>query len=186
MLFSSVPFLFYFLPCVLLVYFLVPGTLKNGVLLLVSLLFYGWGEPVYILLMVFSIALNYAAGLLIARYRLTDDKKARAVLTVNTVVNLALLIFFKYFDLLAATLSRIPGINALRNATPEDIAELEMKYPDAAFALMISDNLFVGDRELNEIHQKAYTAILSGESISGVRFRYDFDTESYLRRHMWD
>ena len=67
-----------------------------------------------------------------------------------------------------------------------EIAELEMKYPDAAFALMISDNLFVGDRELNEIHQKAYTAILSGESISGVRFRYDYDTESYLRRHMWD
>ena len=79
-----------------------------------------------------------------------------------------------------AVFSRIPGISVLRRATPEDIAELEMKYPDAAFALMISDNLFVGD------HQKAYTAILSGESISGVRFRYDFDTESYLRRHMWD
>lgn len=66
------------------------------------------------------------------------------------------------------------------------IPELEAKYPDAAFALMISDNLFVGDRELNEIHQKAYTAILRGESIPGVRFRYDYDTESYLRRHMWD
>ena len=61
---------------------------------------------------------------------------------------------------------RIPGISALRHASP--------------------DNLFVGDRELNEIHQKAYTAILSGESIPGVRFRYDYDTESYLRRHMWD
>ena len=85
-----------------------------------------------------------------------------------------------------AVFSRIPGISALRRATPEDIAELEIKYPDAAFALMISDNLFVGDRELNEIHQKAYTAILRGESIPGVRFRYDYDTESYLRRHMWD
>ena len=53
-----------------------------------------------------------------------------------------------------AIFSRIPGINALRNATPEDIAELEMKYPDAAFALMISDNLFVGDRELNEIPKR--------------------------------
>ena len=85
-----------------------------------------------------------------------------------------------------AIFSRIPGINALRHAAPESIPELEAKYPDAAFALMISDNLFVGDRELNEIHQKAYTAILRGESISGVRFRYDYDTESYLRRHMWD
>ena len=81
---------------------------------------------------------------------------------------------------------RIPGISALRHAAPESIPELEAKYPDAAFALMISDNLFVGDREQNEIHQKAYTAILSGESIPGVRFRYDYDTESYLRRHMWD
>lgn len=85
-----------------------------------------------------------------------------------------------------AVFSRIPGISALRHAAPESIPELEAKYPDAAFALMISDNLFVGDREQNEIHQKAYTAILSGESISGVRFRYDYDLESYLRRHMWD
>ena len=81
---------------------------------------------------------------------------------------------------------RIPGISTLCHAAPESIPELEAKYPDAAFALMISDNLFVGDRELNEIHQKVYTAILRGESISGVRFRYDYDTESYLRRHMWD
>ena len=85
-----------------------------------------------------------------------------------------------------AVFRRIPGISALRHAATENIPELEAKYPDAAFALMISDNLFVGDRELNEIHQKAYTAILSGESISGVRFRYDYDTESYLKRHMWD
>ena len=111
MVFSSILFLFVYLPVVLAVYYIVPARYRNLWLFIVNLMFYGWGEPVYILLMVFSIALNYAAGLLIARYRLTDDKKARAVLTVNTVVNLALLIFFKYFDLLAATLSRIPGIS---------------------------------------------------------------------------
>ena len=72
-----------------------------------------------------------------------------------------------------AAFSNIPGISALRHAAPESIPELEAKYPDAAFALMISDNLFVGDREQNEIHQKAYTAILNGESITGVRFKYD-------------
>ena len=80
--------------------------------------------------------------------------------------------------------SKIPGMAQLRTAREDP--RLRAKYPDAAFALMISDNLFVGDRELNEIHQKAYTAILRGESIPGVRFRYDYDTESYLRRHMWD
>ena len=111
MVFSSILFLFVYLPVVLAVYYIVPARYRNLWLFIVNLVFYGWGEPVYILLMVFSIALNYAAGLLIARYRLTDDKKAQAVLTVNTVVNLALLIFFKYFDLLAATLSRIPGIS---------------------------------------------------------------------------
>ena len=68
----------------------------------------------------------------------------------------------------------------------ESIPELEVQYPDAAFALMISGNLFVGDREQNEIHQKAYTAILNGESITGVRFKYDYDLESYLLKHMWD
>ena len=86
----------------------------------------------------------------------------------------------------SAVYSQIPGMEKLLHAAPEAAPELEVQYPDAAFALMISDNLFVGDRELNEIHQKAYTAILRGESISGVRFRYDYDTESYLRRHMWD
>ena len=85
-----------------------------------------------------------------------------------------------------AVFSCIPGMNALRHAAPESVPELEAKYPDAAFALMISDNLFVGDREQNEIHQKAYTAILSGESITGVRFKYDYDLESYLLKHMWD
>ena len=85
-----------------------------------------------------------------------------------------------------AVFSSIPGLNALRHATPESVPELEVQYPDAAFALMIAGNLFVGDREQNEIHQKAYTAILNGESITGVRFKYDYDLESYLLKHMWD
>lgn len=85
-----------------------------------------------------------------------------------------------------AAFSHIPGMNALRHAGAESTPELKAKYPDAAFALMISDNLFVGDQEQNEIHQKAYTAILNGESITGVRFKYDCDLESYLQKHMWD
>ena len=82
--------------------------------------------------------------------------------------------------------SAIPGMDQLLSSSPVEREKLEEKYPDAAFALMILDNLFVGDREQNEIHQKAYTAILSGEAITGVRFKYDYDLESYLLRHMWD
>ena len=81
---------------------------------------------------------------------------------------------------------RIPGISALRHAAPESSPELEAKYPDAAFALMISENLFAGDQEQNEIHQKAFKSILEGAPIVGVRFRYDYDLEPYYQRHMWD
>lgn len=82
--------------------------------------------------------------------------------------------------------SRIPGMDKLRSATPDTIAALMNKYPDAAFALMISENLFTGDREQNEIHQRAYKAILNGEPMTGIRFRYDYDLEDYLLKHMWD
>ena len=148
MVFSSILFLFVYLPVVLAVYYVVPARYRNLWLFIVNLVFYGWGEPVYILLMAFSIVLNYTAGLLIARYRLLEDKKARAVLTVNTVVNLALLVFFKYFDLLAATLSRIPGIsipalglkNFIRFGTfvalfPQLIAGPIVRYKDVASQL---------------------------------------------------
>jgi len=109
MVFSSILFLFIYLPAVLAVYYLVPPRYRNLWLFIVNLVFYGWGEPLYILLMLFSICLNYVSGLLIDRNR--DNKpRARAVLTVNTVANLLLLFFFKYFDLIAETLSRIPGV----------------------------------------------------------------------------
>ena len=69
MLFSSIPFLFYFLPIVMLLYFLVPFKLKNAVLLLASLVFYAWGEPKYVVLMVFSILLFFFCGLAIGKAR---------------------------------------------------------------------------------------------------------------------
>ena len=89
MLFSSVPFLFYFLPCVLLVYFLVPGTLKNGVLLLASLLFYGWGEPRYLLVMLAAIAQGYVFGLLIEKSR--GKRRAGLYLALSVLLSLGTL-----------------------------------------------------------------------------------------------
>ena len=75
MLFSSIPFLFYFLPAVMLLYFLVPKALKNAVLLVFSLLFYAWGEPVYVFLMIFSILLFYGCGLAIGNAKTALWKK---------------------------------------------------------------------------------------------------------------
>lgn len=85
-----------------------------------------------------------------------------------------------------AAFSRIPGMNELLRATPEKWSEAELRYPDAAFALMVANHLSMGNQEQNAIHQKAYLSILGGESIQNVRYRYDYDLEQYLERHMWD
>ena len=76
MLFSSLEFLFLFLPVTILVYFTVPLAWRNIVLLIFSLIFYGWGEPVYILLMIFTIAVDYVCGWFTGKYRDSDPKKA--------------------------------------------------------------------------------------------------------------
>ena len=120
MVFSSILFMFIYLPVVLAVYYLFPARWRNLWLFVVNLVFYGWGEPVYILLMILSICVNYASGLLIGRYldapggrHAAGDGRAKAkrVLVGNTAVNLGLLFFFKYYDLVADTLSMIPGVD---------------------------------------------------------------------------
>ena len=80
----------------------------------------------------------------------------------------------------------IPGVQELLSASADSYEEVELHYPDAAFALMVANHLSMGNQEQNAIHQKAYLSILGGESIQNVRFRYDCDLEQYLERHMWD
>lgn len=82
--------------------------------------------------------------------------------------------------------SRLPGMDVLLRTPPEHRSDAELRYPDAAFALMVANHLSMGNQEQNAIHQKAYLSILNGESIQNVRFRYDYDLEQYLERHMWD
>ena len=111
MVFSSVVFLFYYLPVVLAVYYLAPRKYRNLWLFIVNLVFYGWGEPIYILLMVFSIALNYASGLLVAKWRTAKASRAKATLFINTAINLLLLDVFKYTDLLVHTIDDLFGLS---------------------------------------------------------------------------
>ncbi len=100
MIFSSTLFLFIFLPLVLVIYYLIPKRFvmaKNVELLIASLLFYAWGEPKNVLLMIISIAANYGFGLLLAKF--DESKKIRRlVLIVSIVFNLGMLFFFKYFN----------------------------------------------------------------------------------------
>ena len=133
MVFSSLLFLFLYLPVVLAIYYAVPRAWRNVWLFIANLAFYGWGEPVYILLMLFSICINFFAGVLIDRNS-ENRKKAKTILILDVVINLAMLAFFKYYDLFAATLSRIPGvaIPALHLALPIGISFYTfqtMSYP---------------------------------------------------------
>ncbi len=110
MVFSSLTFLFGYLPLTLALYFLTPLRRRNFVLLVVSLFFYGWGEPVYVGVMFLSIFIDYTHGLLVEKFR-ERDRLARWFVGQSVVFNLLLLGFFKYWDFLAANLSLIPGVD---------------------------------------------------------------------------
>ncbi len=110
MVFSSLMFMFVYLPIVLLIYYILPKKFRNFFLLIVDLFFYGWGEPVLVLLMIFSIVINWIAGILIGR---TDSKKKKKlILILSVIIDLGMLGFFKYTGLITNTIRMmIPGAN---------------------------------------------------------------------------
>ncbi len=103
MVFSSLIFLFVYLPIVLLVYYISPVKWRNVVLFLVNMVFYGWGEPVYLILMMISICVDYLLGIGIDKYR-ERKKIAKGLVTVSILWNIGLLFFFKYFDFVLQSL----------------------------------------------------------------------------------
>lgn len=117
MLFSSIVFLFAFLPAVVILYYLLPVRFRNVILLLASLVFYAWGEPVYLFLMLLSILFNYFSGLDIAR-NLQDKRAAKRSLVFNLIINLAVLGFFKYEGFVLDTLNGILPVHISYHALP--------------------------------------------------------------------
>ncbi len=112
MVFSSILFLFYFLPLVIVLYFLAPRKYKNFILFISSLLFYSWGEPKYIWIMIFSTILDYTCGRNVDSNKKANKlNKARAWLIVSIVVNLGLLAFFKYSDFIIGNINGLIGLN---------------------------------------------------------------------------
>ena len=108
MVFSTPYFLFLYLPIVLLLYYITPLKLRNLVLLVFNLIFYGWGEPVYIVIMFASIAIDYTHGMLVERNKARgNDRGARIAVASSVIFNLALLFFFKYWDFIAGSLETI-------------------------------------------------------------------------------
>ena len=122
MLFSGIPFLYYFLPAVMLVYFLMPGKGRNTVLLLSSLVFYGWGEPKLLFLMIFTIVLFWACGLAMGRAGTGREKKFW--LLISVVISVTLLGLFKYADFFIGTFNALTGLGVpmLRLALPVGIS----------------------------------------------------------------
>ncbi len=122
MLFSSIPFLYYFLPSVLILYFISPKKIKNTVLMLSSLVFYGWGEPKYVVLMIASIVIGYFSGILIEAF--SEKKLSKAVLVFSVLVNLGFLAYFKYADFFIENFNAVTGLSVslLRIALPIGIS----------------------------------------------------------------
>jgi len=122
MIFSSIPFLYYFLPAVLLVYFAAPKGAKNAVLLISSLVFYGWGEPKLLFLMVLTIAIFYGCGLAIEWAG--EQKMKKFWLTVSVVIGIGFLGLFKYADFFIGSFNAVTGLSIplLRLALPVGIS----------------------------------------------------------------
>ena len=182
MLFSSVTFLYYFLPAVLLIYFLVPRCLKNTVLLIFSLAFYGWGEPKLLGLMIFTILMFYGCGLMIGRCQSQKGKKAW--LTVSIVISIGLLGLFKYADFFIDSFNAVTGLSVplLRLALPVGISFYTFQ------SLSYTIDVYRGNvpAQKNPISFGAYVALFP-QLIAGPIVRYvDVARELNERQHSWD
>ena len=182
MLFSSIPFLYYFLPAVLILYFLVPWKLKNTVLLLFSLVFYGWGEPKLLGLMVFTIALFYFCGLAIGRAE--EHRQRKLWLTVSMVISIALLGLFKYADFFIGSINAVTGLSLpfLRLALPVGISFYTFQ------CLSYTIDVYRGNvpAQKNLISFGAYVALFP-QLIAGPIVRYiDVARGLDSRQHSWE
>ena len=110
MIFSSIPFLFFFFPLFILLYFTLPFKYKNYILLLFSLIFYAWGEPIYILVMIFSSIVDFINGKNIEKYK-DDNKKKKIYLIISIIINISLLGFFKYADFFIKVINNILNLD---------------------------------------------------------------------------
>ena len=183
MVFSSLIFLFAYLPLTLAAYYLVPRKGRNIVLFALSLLFYGWGEPVYIALMLASITVAYVGGFFIEKYRHSAPGKCKAAMIASLALNLSFLLFFKYFNFAMETLSLIPFLQGI--AQPIQGLSLPVGISFYTFQIMsYTIDLYRSETEV----QKNYIAFgtyvtLFPQLIAGPIVRYrDVDDQLIGRR----
>lgn len=178
MLFSSIPFLFYFLPCVLILYLIAPKCLKNTVLLLSSLVFYAWGEPRYVIWMLLAITLGYIFGLLIERFK---EKKriSKLFMILSVASSLAMLGYFKYVDFFIGNFNAITGLSVplLKIALPIGISFYTFQI------LSYTVDVYRGNvaAQKNPIDLAAYVALFP-QLIAGPIVRYSDVAEQLKSR----
>lgn len=182
MLFSSIPFLYYFLPAVMLCYFLSPRGLKNTVLLVFSLAFYGWGEPKYVFLMLATIAAFYLCGFAIGRARTKPWK--RVWLYLSVAVGVGFLAVFKYADFFIDSFNKATGLGIalLRLALPVGISFYTFQ------SLSYTIDVYRGSVPVqkNPISFAAYVTLFP-QLIAGPIVRYaDVAKELDNRTHSWE
>lgn len=182
MLFSSIPFLYYFLPIVLLVYFAVPKCLKNTVILLSSLFFYAWGEPVYVFLMILTVVVNYVLGLLIEKFR--EKGLSKLFMVISAIFSLGLLGYFKYADFFIENFVRLTGLSAnlLNIALPIGISFYTFQI------LSYTVDVYRGNvkAQKNPITLGAYISLFP-QLIAGPIVRYsDVEKQLATRTHSFD
>ena len=117
MVFSSLTFLFVFLPIVLLIYYISPRPLKNFVILLFSLIFYAWGEPKFIFLIILSILINYIGALQIVKNS-SDTEKRKFIFITLLLTDISILFFFKYYGFIISSIGSLFGIDLVIRDIP--------------------------------------------------------------------
>ncbi len=182
MLFSSIPFLYYFLPCVLILYFISPRYLKNSVLLLFSLVFYGWGEPKYVFLMVISILVGYVSGLLIEKFEGTVYSKISMI--AGVVIGLGFLGYYKYADFFIENFNAVTGLSIpiLRIALPIGISFYTFQIVSYVIDVYRKET----KAQRNIINLAAYITMFP-QLIAGPIVRYvDIEVQLRERKHTVD
>lgn len=182
MLFSSIPFLYYFLPCVIILYFAVPKCLKNSVILLSSLFFYAWGEPEYLIFMLISITQGYVFGILIERYH--DRKWSKIFLAASVLISLGLLGYCKYADFFIRNFNAATGLSIplLKIALPIGISFYTFQILSYVIDVYRRD----AEAQKNYINLAAYIAMFP-QLIAGPIVRYtDIAGQLENRKHSMD
>ncbi len=181
MVFSSLEFMFLYFPVVLLLYFVTPLKWRNVTLFVTSLIFYGWGEPLYVFLMLATITVDYFFGWMVGKYRESNRKRARAYMVAAIVINLAILGFFKYANLVVDTITALTGVTLTHIDVPLPVGISFYTFQALSYVIDVY--------RMDANAQRNYTAFgtyvtLFPQLIAGPIVRYkDVDDQLRSRTH---